>query len=306
MRKIIIDTDPGVDDAVAIAALLSRTDFEIRLITTVAGNVSVDKTTANVAKLLDFFHCDIPLAAGAAKPLVRQLRVGARIHGESGMEGYPFPMPKTEPIPMHAVEAIHSLLLSLEEPITILALGPLTNLALLLSVYPSCMDRIERIVIMGGSSARGNESPAAEFNMLTDPESAKIVFSSGVPLSVCGLDVTNRALLNREDVDCIAGFGETGSMIVSLLRHYRGGNLETGIKIHDACAAAYLTNPEMFRTEETFVDVELSGVYTAGYTVVDLKHKLGHASNARFCTDIDVEAFKKWLMKSLRDAEVSR
>jgi non-specific riboncleoside hydrolase len=299
MMKIIIDTDPGIDDAVALAVAFFRKDLDISLITTVAGNVSLAKTTKNALSLLEFFHRDIPVAAGACRPLLREPINCSDVHGDTGMDGYEFGPVRTEPVPVHAVEAMKNILLESEEPVTLVTIAPLTNLALLFSLYPDCKKKISRIVAMGGSASRGNTTPAAEFNILADPESAKIVFNSKVPIVMCGLDVTRKAVLLKEDVERIAGMGSTGEMLVSLFKNYRSGGMNAGLKMHDVCAIACLTTPELFQIEDTFIDVETIGTYTAGYTVVDLDHKLNKPFNAKFCTDIKVPQFRNWLIENL-------
>ncbi len=192
---IILDTDPGIDDAAAIAAALFAPELDLQLMTTVAGNVSVEKTTRNALQLLHFWNADVPLAQGASMPLVRPLRDAASVHGESGMEGYDFVEHQRQPLAKPAFQAIRDALMHAAEPITLVAIGPLTNIALLLTQYPECVFNIRRLVIMGGSAGRGNFTPNAEFNIAIDPEAAAKVFHSGLEIVMCGLDVTNRALL---------------------------------------------------------------------------------------------------------------
>ena len=175
---IILDTDPGIDDAAAIAAALFAPELDLQLMTTVAGNVSVEKTTRNALQLLHFWHADVPLAQGASMPLARPLRDAASVHGESGMEGYDFVEHQRQPLAKPAFQAIRDALMHAAEPITLVAIGPLTNIALLLTQYPECVFNIRRLVIMGGSAGRGNFTPNAEFNIAIDPEAAAKVFNS--------------------------------------------------------------------------------------------------------------------------------
>ncbi|WP_243419482.1 nucleoside hydrolase, partial [Salmonella enterica] len=190
---IILDTDPGIDDAAAIAAALFAPQLDLQLITTVAGNVSVEKTTRNALQLLHFWDADVPLAQGAATPLLRPLRDAAYVHGESGMEGYDFVDHQRQPLAKPAFIAIRDVLMNAPEPMTLVAIGPLTNIALLLMHYPECGFNIRRLVLMGGSAGRGNFTPNAEFNIAVDPEAAALVFRSGLEIVMCGLDVTNQA-----------------------------------------------------------------------------------------------------------------
>ncbi|MBN3524178.1 ribonucleoside hydrolase RihC [Paenibacillus apiarius] len=300
---IILDTDPGIDDAVAIAAALFHERIDVKLMTTVAGNVGLDKTTNNALKLLQFFGKDIPVARGVSKPLVRPAEDSSHIHGESGMDGYEFDAPVQDPLTQHAVEAMRDVILNSPEPITIVPIGPLTNVALLLTLYPDCASNIERIVLMGGSASRGNHTPNAEYNIYADPEAAKIVFNAGLPLVMVGLDVTSQATLTTENVETIRDMNKTGNMLYSMFQHYRGGSLKAGgLKMHDLCAIAYLVNPALFETQDCFVDIETAGLYTAGTTVVDIRNRLAKPSNVTVCLDIDVPAFREWALEVLRNA----
>ncbi|GIP40208.1 ribonucleoside hydrolase RihC [Paenibacillus sp. J31TS4] len=300
-RPIIIDTDPGIDDAVALAIALFSDELEVRLITTVAGNVSLDKVTMNALRLLKFFGKDVPVAMGAARPLIKEPIDASDIHGSSGMDGYEFEEPtKDLVLSENAVNAMYRVLMDSKEPVTLVPIGPLTNIALLVKLYPEVKDKIAEIVLMGGSTTRGNAGVMAEFNIYADPEAAKIVFHSGVPLVMVGLDVGWKALVYPEDSARLKDMNETGRMLYQLFQKYRGGGLKTGLKMYDSCAIAYLLQPGMFEAVETFVDVEVAGTLTAGCTVVDLKNYLGRPSNAKVCVDIDPQQFKQWFLDSLR------
>jgi non-specific riboncleoside hydrolase len=299
---IILDTDPGIDDAVAIAAALFHESISLALITTVAGNVSVDKTTNNALKLLQFFGKAVPVARGAATPLVRQPEHAEHIHGHSGLDGYDFDAPTQRPIEPHAVIAMRDMLLNSAEKITLVPIGPLTNIALLFIQYPECKEKIERIVMMGGSATRGNHTPNAEFNIYADPEAAKHVFGSGVPIVMCGLDVTNHSTLTGEILAKLPSINNTGKMIHSLFNHYRGGGMATGLKMHDLCAIAYLAEPSMFDTKEAYVAVETQGELTAGTTCVDLFNRWNKQPNATVCTGINVDRFRQWFLETLDKA----
>lgn len=299
---IILDTDPGIDDAVAIAAAIFHEDIDLRLITTVAGNVSLEKTTLNALKLVEFFGRDIPVAQGASRPLTRQLDDASHIHGHSGMDGYTFAEPTRSVLPCHAIEAMRDTLMASKEPITIVPIGPLTNIALLLTIYPECRSKIDRIVLMGGSASRGNHTPNAEFNIYVDPEAAELVFASGLPIVMCGLDITSKATLTGEILASLPQMNKTGAMLHSLFQHYRGGSMKTGLKMHDLCAIAYLVKPDLFKTVDTFVTVETEGKYTAGTTVVDLMNRMRQEPNAKVCMEIDVDAFRQWFFETLAKA----
>lgn len=298
-RPIIIDTDPGIDDALAIAIALFSNELDVRLISTVAGNVSIDKVTNNALKLLALFKKDIPVAMGAKEPLIEPLIDASNVHGSSGMDGFEFPKPKQELLcKNHAVLELRDTILNSKEKITLVPIAPLTNIALLFSMYPEVKDNIAEIVLMGGSLARGNKGVLSEFNFATDPEAAKMVFNSGLPIVMATLDVGLKALVYPEDMAKIDEFGEVGKMANALFKKYRGGSFNTGLKMYDSCAIAYLLKPELFSVSECFVDIELNG-YARGASVVDLKGYLKREANAKVCTDIDANAFRKWFLNSL-------
>lgn len=299
---IIIDTDPGIDDAIAITAALFHPQLDLRLITTVSGNVSIEKTTRNALKLLQFFGKSIPVAQGASQPLIRMIKDASHIHGHSGMDGYDFAEPTQQILTINAVEAMRDEIATSKEPITLVPIGPLTNIALLLTLYPASKKNIKHIVLMGGSASRGNHTPNAEFNIYADPEAAKMVFASGVDIVMCGLDVTNKATLTPEILAVLPGINKTGAMLHALFQHYRGGSMKTGLKMHDLCAIAYLVKPELFTTQQTFVDVETQGELTVGTTVVDLINHLKKPANATVCLDVNVEAFRLWVLEIINQA----
>ena len=301
MRKtsIILDTDPGIDDAVAIAAALFAPQLDLKLLTTVAGNVCVEKTTRNALQLMHFWQRDIPVAQGAATPLVRKLRDAAYVHGESGMEGYAFVEHQRQPLDKPAFQAIYDCLNASPEPVTLVAIGPLTNIALLLTQYPHCKAKIKRLAIMGGSAGRGNFTPNAEFNLAIDPEAGARVFESGLEIVMCGLDVTNQAVLSPEYLATLPELNQTGKMLHALFNHYRSGSMVTGLRMHDLCAIAWLVQPELFQTKHCFVAVETHGEFTAGTTVVDIEGRYQREPNAHVALDLDVAGFQQWVAEVL-------
>jgi non-specific riboncleoside hydrolase len=296
---IILDTDPGIDDAAAIAAALFAPELDLALMTTVAGNVSLEKTTRNALQLLHFWEADVPLAQGASAPLVRPLRDAADVHGESGMEGYDFVAHDRQPLVKPAFIAIRDLLMSAPQPVTLVAIGPLTNIALLLTQYPECKFNIRRLVLMGGSAGRGNFTPNAEFNIAIDPEAAAIVFRSGLEIVMCGLDVTNDAMLDAEYLAALPTLNRTGQMLHALFSHYRSGSMTSGLRMHDLCAIAWLVRPDLFTLKPCFVAVETQGTWTSGTTVVDIEGKLGQPANAQVALGLDVAGFRRWVAEVL-------
>lgn len=299
---IILDTDPGIDDAVAIAAALFSPEIDLQLITTVAGNVSVEKTTRNALQLLHFWQADVPVAQGAAMPLTRPLRDAASIHGESGMDGYDFPAHDRQTLNVPAFQAMYERLMASPEPLTLVTIGPLTNIALLLTHYPACTAKINRLVMMGGSAGRGNFTPNAEFNIAIDPEAAARVFESGIEIVMCGLDVTHQAVLTPDYLAALPALNRTGQLLHALFSHYRAGSMTTGLRMHDLCAIAWLLRPELFMLKRCFVAVETRGDYTAGTTVVDIEGRLNRPANAQVALDIDVAAFREWVAQTLARA----
>ena len=298
---VIIDTDPGIDDAVAIGIALASSNLDVKLITTVGGNVNLENVTNNVFKLLKFWNKHIPVARGAEGPLVRRLVDASSVHGVSGMEGYAFDgIAKACLSDKVAVEAAYETLTALDEPAVIVAIAPLTNIALLLKVHPDVKAKIKRIVMMGGTITRGNKGVLSEFNIATDPEAAAIVFQSGVDIAMVALDIAWQALILPDDIEKIKSCGRTGDMFASLFGHYRGGSMKTGLKMYDPTAMAYLLEPSMFETVDTFVGIELTGTMTAGCTLVDLKGYLHHEPNATVCTGIDTERFRSWFIDCIK------
>ena len=293
-KPLIIDTDPGIDDAAAITLLVDEPVFDIKLIASVSGNVGIGHTTNNALKLLTFLGRRIPVARGAAAPLMRDNRFATEAHGKSGMGSFEFPEPDNSLLTANnAVLEERQVLMESTEPVTILTLGPLTNIALLLATFPEVKSHIERIVSMGGSTERGNIGVYGEFNISVDPEAAKMVFRSGLPITMVGLDIGRKAHLVANDLDALEASGEVGKMVSSLFRSYDGGHIEEGIKMYDPSAAMVLIEPELFTMRSAFVDVEISSPITLGATAVDYDGILSEEKNLDVCVDVDVDGFRK-------------
>ena len=293
-KPLIIDTDPGIDDAAAITLLVDEPAFDIKLIAAASGNVGIGHTTNNALKLLTFLGRRIPVARGAAAPLMRDNRFATEAHGKSGMGSFEFPEPDNSLLTANnAVLEERQVLMESTEPVTILTLGPLTNIALLLATFPEVKSHIERIVSMGGSTERGNIGVYGEFNISVDPEAAKMVFRSGLPITMVGLDIGRKAHLVANDLDALEASGEVGKMVSSLFRSYDGGHIEEGIKMYDPSAAMVLIEPELFTMRLAFVDVEISSPITLGATAVDYDGILSEEKNLDVCVDVDVDGFRK-------------
>lgn len=295
--KIIIDTDPGIDDAAALTVALNNPAFDLQLITTVAGNVAVDKTTKNALKLVRFFNKTVPVAAGAAKPLVKPFEDASNIHGESGMPGYDFPTDLPEPINKSAVQALRDTIMASDEKITLVPTGSYTNIALLFSEYPEVKDHIEKIVAMGGSLVAGNMTSAAEFNVYTDPDAAKVMYLAGVPIVMVGLDITKKALLTDDTLQKLATLNRTGKMLHDLFVNY-GDSSAAGTAMHDVNTLFYLLHPEHITTKDMWVDVVTEGP-AIGATVGDVRGAYHDTTNATVCVDIDAQAFNEWFVEEI-------
>jgi inosine-uridine nucleoside N-ribohydrolase len=304
MIPLLFDCDPGQDDAIALLLALASPEVEVIGVTTVAGNQTIEKTTTNALKVLELAgRDDIPVAAGADRPLVGELVVAADAHGESGLDGPSLPEPRAWPVPEHAVDFLAGRLLAAEAPLTLLALGPLTNVALLLALHPKAAERIERLVIMGGAIGPGNMTPAAEFNIWTDPEAAERVFAGGLDLTMVGLDVTNRSVLTRDDAKHLRTSGAVGTAVADMLDFYLDFYLDAyehgGAPIHDAVAAAEVVRPGVLTTIPRHVDIERIGL-SRGRTLVDMRLRTELPKpNTRVAVDVDVDAFRSLLLERL-------
>lgn len=297
-KPIIMDCDPGIDDALAILLALASDKLDVKLITTCAGNQSPDKTLNNALKILSFLgRTDIEVAQGAPKPLYRDLIIADYVHGETGLGAADLGEPAFEKSKRSAMEAMKSVIQQSQEPVTIVATGPLTNVAIFLTAYPELKEKIDCISLMGGACFGGNITPAAEFNIYVDPEAAELVFQAGVPIVMCGLDVTHKAQMFEEDIERIRNIGnKTGKVFADMLDYYaqgmtppflaEEGHVE-GLHMHDPCAVAYLIDPSMFRAIPLHVSVETTGKLTAGSTVVDYNGVTGKPKNANVVFEID-------------------
>ena len=297
-RPIIFDTDPGIDDAAAIVIAIRNPSLDVRLLSTVGANVEVEKTTANALNLTEFLDVDIPVAKGCGQPLMRTLEPCPEIHGLTGMDGFDFPPLQRKPLEKHAVEAMREMIMASEEKVTLVVIGTHANIAILFRLYPEVKTKIAEIVTMGGGLSGGNTNSTAEFNIYNDPHAAAIVFESGVPITMLGLNVTRLALLHRPAAERIDKSGPAGHMLFSLFEHYRGGSLDTGLIVHDACTIAYLLHPEFFKTEMMSIEVATEGV-AAGTTVSDFRAVRNgeKAANINVCTEVDAEKFENWFVE---------
>lgn len=301
---VIIDCDTGIDDAAALILAFASKELEICGITTVAGNVELDKTTPNTLKVLDIIGVEVPVYKGADKPLFRPLHTAAGVHGKDGLQGIQLPNPRRTIETEAAWDAIYREAVKHQGKLQLIAVGPLTNLAIAFSKYGDLPSLIERIVIMGGSASFGNVTPAAEFNIYVDPEAAEMVFQSGIPLYVCGLDVTHKSTLNGTE---IAKIRESGSPVqqffADVCQHSLNHSLkfygEDGAHLHDPCALLYALDDSYFTTRHCWAGVETKGEITRGRTVTDLYSDAKKEPNTHFVLDVQREEFVSRIMNLL-------
>jgi inosine-uridine nucleoside N-ribohydrolase len=299
--KILIDCDPGHDDAIAILLALASPELELLGVTTVAGNQTLDKTTRNALVTLEVSgRSDIPVAAGADAPLRRQLRTAAHVHGETGLDGPELPDPSAEPVDAHAADFLAE---HIEPGVVLVPTAPLTNVALLLERHPDVRERLDRIVWMGGAIAEGNVTPAAEFNAFVDPEAAAAVFTSGIPITMIGLDVTHKALFTRDHAERVRAAGRSGRFVAELSDFLLGFHERSygfaGSPIHDAMAVAHVITPTLVATRRANVAVETRSELCDGRTVVDLRGVTGREPNADVGVDVDPRRFLELLVSRI-------
>jgi inosine-uridine nucleoside N-ribohydrolase len=301
---ILIDCDPGHDDAIALLLALASPEVELLGVTTVAGNQTLEKTTANAIRVLELVgRGDLPVAAGADRPLERELFVAGYVHGESGLDGPALPSPEAEPVDQHAPDFLADRIMASPEPVTLVPTGPLTNVALLLERHAEAAARLDGIVLMGGAIAEGNVTPAAEFNVWADPEAARAVFRSGLDVTMIGLDVTHKALLTPEHGERLRREGRTGSVVAELLDFFSVFHREVygfpGSPVHDAVAVGHLVRPDLVETKRRNVEIECESELCRGRTVVDIWRRTDREPNAHVAVDIDAAGFVELLLERL-------
>jgi len=293
---VIFDCDPGHDDAIALLMAFASSKFDIQVVTITGGNQTLAKTVRNAKRILSFAKITGPiLAAGRDKPLFRELEIAPQVHGDSGLDGPYLPESDYPLDPRPAIEVMKAYLEKSVEPMTIIATGPLTNIGLLLMTYPKLKSKIKQISLMGGSIVGGNWTPSAEFNILVDPEAAQIVFRSGIPIFMAGLDVTHLALVMPEDTERIRLLGtKVAVMVAELLDFFAKFHLSMsflGTPLHDPVAVAYLIDPTLFKTKDYYVEIDTQGEFTLGSTVADVNHRYDKKANVTVLLDVDRARF---------------
>lgn len=305
MQRLILDCDPGHDDAIAILLASLAPTLQLEAITTVAGNQTLDKTSRNALRICSFAGItSVPIAAGMDRPLVRELHTAASIHGASGLDGPMLPEPSLSLAPIHAVDLIIELLLASAGDLAIVATGPLTNVAAAMRREPRIVPEIQQIVLMGGAIGLGNWTPAAEFNIFVDPEAAHLLFTCGRPITMIGLDVTHQALATPKVRARIRDLGNPVALVADELLGFFASTYRrvfgfASPPLHDPCAVAYLMDPHIIRTRAMHVAIELTGQYTLGRTVCDVHGITGQPANAEVGLTLNAARFWDTLITTL-------
>ena len=305
--KVIMDCDPGIDDGIALAyAAAHQDEIELLAVTTFAGNQTIDKVTKNALELVDFYGLKVPVARGQERPIVKEVIHAEEFHGETGLGHCVLPETGTKAASDNAVFFIREILDDLPEgqQVTFIETAPMTNLALLLRVFPEVKDKIRRIVFMGGAVKGGNVTPAAEFNIYADPEAAKIVFEAGIPLVMCGLDATMKCNLTRNQIMKLC---QSGNPVARACGDMAGYVLENSSKyrcvasIHDAVPFMYLLHPEFFKMEKAILDVDCSDGAGRGAMLCDFRWWLHDEEKIKdmILTDADTESFQQELFEAI-------
>ena len=310
-KPVILDVDPGHDDAVALMLACGHPGLDLLAVTTVAGNVSLEKTTHNALRVLSLVGCtDVPVGAGASEPLERPLHTAEDIHGKSGLDGpEEIPAASFETDERGAAALIADTLQATSEPVTLTPVGPLTNIATFLREHPDLKDRVARISLMGGSMGLGNTTPAAEFNIYVDPEAAREVFASGLPITMTGLDVTHQAGAGPDVRERLRATGRVGGVVAGFLDFfattYKSVFGFDAPPLHDPVAVAAVLEPDLLKTRPMRVDIECESDLTRGETVCDFYGVTGRPPNAEVGVELDREAFFRLLEAVFRKVSKS-
>ena len=308
MPRIILDTDPGIDDALALFLALASPEVQLEAITTVSGNVDVNLTTYNALTLLELAgRTDIPIARGSERPLVRQPFNAALVHGDNGLGGLQLPAPRIQPMAEHAVDVIIEKIMSAPGEITLVPIGPLTNIALALRREPRIAQQVREVVIMGGALlVPGNDTPTAEFNIYVDPHAAHIVLHAGWPIRLVSLDVTTRTCLQREQVEELTRSGSPVTSAIKQMLDYSfnvfgASSGLSGFQMHDPLCLAAAFRPELMAWEPVYVDVELHGTLTLGETVAYFKRPNMPPPNVLAPVGVDAERFIQLFLQRIEE-----
>ena len=296
-RSVILDVDTGIDDAVAIALATYSKKINVKLITTIAGNLSVNEVTKNTLNFLQAIgKGNIPVAVGENKPLEREKDNSIQAHGKKGLGKYKFPKCELKPVKLEAVEKMHEVIQNSKDNVVIIALGPLTNVAKLLLTYPEDKEKIEYILISGGLLYDSKRNPYLSFNIMQDPEAARYVMKSGEKIIICPSNHGHTAYLTPEEVEEVRTTNKTGEMLEFIFRSYKDRHVKVGIATHDPCAVAFVSNPEMFKTDMMYVHIRFLQKQQTGVIDFDTTK----TPNMKVATDINIKKFKKLFFDTLK------
>jgi purine nucleosidase/pyrimidine-specific ribonucleoside hydrolase len=302
---VIHDCDPGHDDAISLLLALAAPEIDLRAVTTTFGNCPVDDATRNALRILTLAGVtDVPVARGAAESLTGTSEFATYVHGVSGLDGSDLPEPAFDVSALTAVELMVQVLEDAAEPVTIVATGPITNVAALLRDHPRLLPRIAEVVFMGGSTGNGNHTPAAEFNTYCDPEALETVLAAGLPVRMVGLNLTHQALATPAVVDRMRAMDHRLGRVCADWMGFFGGAYQAiwqfgAPPVHDPCTLAWLLDPHCVRGQDAFVAVETRGEWTRGATVVDLHDRLGREPNCRVALDLDADRYWDLVLTSI-------
>jgi purine nucleosidase len=305
-KRIIVDTDPGVDDALAILLALASPEIKLEALTTTQGNVTLEKATRNALSVLELCHAHIPVARGSLLPLVQPLRASADVHGESGIGNSSLPEPETQVVTKHAVDYLIERVLAEPNEISIFPIGPLTNIAMAIRKEPRFAKAVKELVIMGGAILEhGNMTPQAEFNIYVDPHAAHIVFHSGIPITLIPLDVTHQCLLQQEHVDRLTQISSPISRFISdAMEVYLDASFTLGYEgssLHDPLTLATIIAPRLLTLKEYYVDVDISGGVSMGKTFADIPNLLKKPANMKVAMGVQGEKFIELFLQRMED-----
>ncbi len=303
--RIILDCDTGHDDAIALMTAAGNPAIDLIGVTCVAGNATLEHTLPNTLHVCQHLGIHVPVYAGCDRPMVRDRITASDIHGSSGLDGPVFEELTWKMEPEHAVHYIIRTLMESDGDITLCPTGPLTNIAMALRMEPKIAKKISRIVLMGGAVGLGNTTPAAEFNILADPEAAHVVFTSGVPITMMGLDLTNQALATPEIISRMAAIGnKAGALFHDIMSFTLKSQALNGLSagpVHDVTTVAWLIDPSIFQTRDLYVEIDLTHGPCYGRTVCDYNSRFHHPANAAVGLGLDLDRFWDLVEHSLRN-----
>jgi purine nucleosidase/pyrimidine-specific ribonucleoside hydrolase len=304
---IVLDCDPGHDDALAMILAAHNPQINLLAITTVSGNGIIAKVTENALRICALAKINVPVAEGAGNAILGTLPPATDIHGETALDGAPLPQPTFELEKISGVDLIAKVVREHPEKVTLVATGPLTNIALFLKLYPELRSNVAEIVFMGGSASRGNRTPYAEFNIWMDPEAADIVMKCGIPLTMCGLDVTHQALVTKPIFAKLEAMGtDLSKTVIGLLKFFASTYNDVfempDPPLHDPVAIALLIDRSVVKTRRSNVEIELNGTFTRGATVVDIYNRNGGATNVDVALELDFDKFWEMMLDAVEKA----